>query len=81
MNAMIVAGETGDITHWWSTKMTTATGGQEFENFDAFVQKVTEVFPDAQIEVDNEGQYVIYTNLTDDPDTPRIVSIEDDWIP
>ena len=47
--------------------------GQSFEDFDAFMLHVLEAFPDAQIEVDNEGQYVIYTNLIDSPDDNSII--------
>lgn len=38
-------------------------------NFNEFMRKVREVFPNAEVGEDKDRQLVIYTNLMPDPDT------------
>jgi hypothetical protein len=59
----------------------TVPTGQEFGDFDAFMRHVLNAFPDAQVEQDNYGQYIIYTNLGDSPDDDRVVTFDEEWIP
>lgn len=33
--------------------------------FDEFMRKMLDVFPDAEVGTDNDGQLIIYTNLTE----------------
>lgn len=45
--------------------------------FDEFMVKVLDAFPEAQVDMDNDYQLVVYTNLTHDPDTDTVMSLED----
>lgn len=47
-----------------------------FDNLDDFMGAMLSIFPEAVVEVDNEGQLVVYTNLIERPDG-SIVSMGD----
>ena len=48
--------------------------------FDEMLQKVLEIFPNAQADEDNEGQLVIYTDrqVNKDGNVVQFVSLEDE---
>jgi hypothetical protein len=49
---------------------------QEFEDLDAFTRHVLTAFPEAEIDEDNDGQLVVYTNLFFDQASLAVRSME-----